>query len=109
MEPQRRYAFTIGHALSESGRNASSAGVVPISDSNAFSRTHLAALEPYAFTFTRERIEQAVEAVLAAPAEALQRTESTWQDLAVRFGMQRSARQIVQFSALHVLNAVCGR
>jgi hypothetical protein len=26
-----RYAFTIGHALSESGRNASSAGVVPIS------------------------------------------------------------------------------
>jgi hypothetical protein len=88
---------------------ALSAGVVPISDSNAFSRTHLAALEPYAFTFTRERIEQAVEAVLAAPAEALQRTESTWQDLAVRFGMQRSARQIVQFSALHVLNAVCGR
>jgi len=30
LEPQRRYAFTIGHALSESGRNASSAGVVPI-------------------------------------------------------------------------------
>ena len=29
--PEERYAFTIGHAPSDSGRNASSAGVVPIS------------------------------------------------------------------------------
>jgi hypothetical protein len=87
---------------------ALSAGVVPISDGNAFSRTHMSALEPYAFSFTRERIEQAVEAVLAGPAEALEHTETTWRDLAVRFGMQRSARQIVQFAALHGLNARCG-
>jgi hypothetical protein len=87
---------------------ALSAGVVPISDGSSFSRTHMPALEPYAFSFTRERIEQAVEAVLAGPAEAIEHTETTWRDLAVRFGMQRSARQIVQFAALHGLNARCG-
>jgi hypothetical protein len=30
-EPRDRYTFTIGHLPSDSGRNASSAGVVPIS------------------------------------------------------------------------------
>jgi hypothetical protein len=87
---------------------ALAAGVAPISDSNAFSRAHMNALEPYAFNFTRERIEQAVEAVLAGPAEAIGHTETTWRDLAARFGMQHAARQIVQFAALHGLNARCG-
>lgn len=87
---------------------ALSAGVVPISDGNRFSRTHMKALEPYAFSFTRDRIEQAVEAVLAGPAEAIEHTEATWRDLEGRFGLQHSARQIVQFAALHGLNTVCG-
>jgi hypothetical protein len=87
---------------------ALAAGVAPISDSNAFSRAHMNALEPYAFNFTRKRIEQAVEAVLAGPAEAIGHTETTWRDLAARFGMRHAARQIVQFAALHGLNARCG-
>ncbi|MGD0108471.1 MAG: hypothetical protein ABSC06_31190 [Rhodopila sp.] len=84
---------------------ALAAGVVPVSDSNAFSRARMSALEPYTFPFTQERIEHAVEALLAAPAEALARTESTWQELAVPFGMRRAARQIVHFVALHGMNA----
>jgi hypothetical protein len=87
---------------------ALSANVAPITDSNEFSRAHMPALEPYAFSFTRERIEQAVEAVLAGPAEALARTEDTWLQLAVPFGMRRAAQQIVQFGSLHNLNALCG-
>jgi hypothetical protein len=87
---------------------ALSAGVVPVSDRNGFTGSQLTALEPYTFTFTRERIEQAVEAVLAEPAEALARAETTWQVLAVPFGMRRAAYQIVQFASLHSLNARSG-
>ena len=84
---------------------ALAAGVAPISDSNAFSRSHLSALEPYAFTFTSRHIEQAVEAVLAAPAEAIARTENTFQELSTPFGMRHAAHCIVQFAMLHSLNA----
>jgi hypothetical protein len=87
---------------------ALAAGVVPIGDSNTFTRTHMPALEPYNFAFTRERIEQAVEAVMAAPAEALAHAESTWQALAVPFGIRRATHQIVQFVSLHSLNARWG-
>jgi hypothetical protein len=84
---------------------ALSAGVVPIGDSNEFSRMYMPGLEPYTFGFTHEQVEQAVEAVLAAPAEALACTETTWQTLAVPFGMRRAAHQIMQFVNLHGLNA----
>jgi hypothetical protein len=87
---------------------ALSAAVVPVTDSNRFSRANMPALEPYTFTFTRERIEQAVETLLAGPAAALEQTEATRQQLAVPFGMQRAARQILQFASLHGVNARCG-
>jgi hypothetical protein len=87
---------------------ALSAGVVPISDSNGFSRARMPALESYAFAFSPERIEQAVQAVLDAPAEALARTESTWQELAVSVGMRRAAFQIVQLARMHNLNTLSG-
>jgi hypothetical protein len=87
---------------------ALAAGVAPISDGNAFVRTNLPRLEPYRFGFTRDRIEQAVEAVLANPDDAIARTEESWQTLAVPFGMRRAAQQIVQFVMLHSLNAPCG-
>jgi hypothetical protein len=86
---------------------ALAAGVVPISDSNGFSRARMPALEPYSFTFTTERIEQAVEAVLANPVEAIARTDEVWHALASPFGMRRSAWQIVQFAALYTLNMPC--
>ena len=47
--PEPGYAFTIGHAPSDSGRNASSAGVVPIS----LYRSHSPLLSDGCFTSNR--------------------------------------------------------
>ena len=87
---------------------ALAAGVVPVTDGNAFTDENMPALESYRFSFNRQRIEQAVEAALAAPADALVRVEDTWRALAKPFGMRRSAQQIAQFAALHLLNAPFG-
>jgi hypothetical protein len=87
---------------------ALAAGVAPIGDENAFARTNMPLLEPYRFNFTPERIEQAVQAVLAAPAQAIARTDDTWAALTTPFGLRRSAQQMIQFAMLHALNAPCG-
>ena len=86
---------------------ALAAGVPPISDGNAFVRAKMELLEPYMFGLAREEIEQAVDAVLSRPAEAIARTEDTWSALAIPFGLRRSVQQIVQFVMLHALNAPC--
>ena len=86
---------------------ALAAGVPPIGDGNVFARTTMPMLEKYMFDFTRERISQAVEAVLANPAEAAARTDETFHTLSGPFGLVRSVRQIVQFAGLHKLNAPC--
>jgi hypothetical protein len=88
---------------------ALAAGVTPISDDNLFARTTMPGLAPYRFGFTSERITQALEAALAAPAEAIDRTEEAWNAMSVCFGMRRSAQQIVQFAMLHSHNAPFGR
>jgi hypothetical protein len=87
---------------------ALAAGVPPISDGNAFTRANMPVLAPYFFGFTRERIEQAVDAVLAGTGEAIARTEDTWFSLATPFGLRRSAQQILQFVMLHTMNAPYG-
>jgi hypothetical protein len=86
---------------------ALAAGVPPIGDGNTFARTTMPMLDKYMFDFTGERISRAVEAVLASPAEAIARTDDTFQTLSGPFGLVRSARQIVQFAGLHKLNAPC--
>jgi hypothetical protein len=86
---------------------ALAAGVAPVTDGNAFSRAHMPGLERYCFDFTAERIVQAADALLADPAEALERTEAAWQALTPDFTMRRAAEQIVQFAALHAGNARC--
>jgi hypothetical protein len=83
---------------------ALAAGVVPVSDSNAFSRTNMPALESYNFTFTPERIRHAIEALLSDPAEALGRTETTYQALSDNFSARRSASRIINFAGLHGSN-----
>ena len=83
---------------------ALAAGVPASSDSNEFSRSHMPELEPYAFTFTRERIEQAVDALLSDPRAALERSEATWRALSEQFSMRHAARQIVQFVGLRAGN-----
>jgi hypothetical protein len=86
---------------------AVAAGVVPLSDSNAFSQAHMPMLEPYSFDFNRVRIVQAADALLSHPGDALERTEATWQALTPDFTMRRAAEQIMQFVALHGSNARC--
>ena len=86
---------------------ALAAGVAPVSDGNAFAQVHLAMLDRYRFQFTRDRITQAVEALLDDPAEALVRTEAAWHALTPGFTMRRAAEQIVQFVMLSGLNARC--
>jgi hypothetical protein len=86
---------------------ALAAAVAPISNSNGFSRAWMPALEPYSFAFTSDRIGQAVEAVLANPAEAIGHTNEVWRALASPFGMRRSAWQIVQFASMYTLNMPC--
>ena len=79
---------------------ALTAGVVPLTDSNAFIRANAPALQPYTFDFTRERITEAAEALLADPAAALERTELAWQAMQPEFSARASARQILQFAVL---------
>ena len=86
---------------------ALAAGVAPISDTNAFARANMPLLEPYCFNFNRERIEQAIEAVLTTPAQAIARADDTWSVLAAPLGLRRSAQQIIQFAMMHALNAPC--
>jgi hypothetical protein len=86
---------------------AIAAGVVPISDSNAFSQAQLPDLERYCFGFHSEQIVRAVDAALADPAEALARTEAAWHALTPDFTMRRAAEQIVEFVGLHGANARC--
>lgn len=86
---------------------ALAAGVPPVTDSNAFSRARMPGLESYGFEFTSERIVQAVDSLLADPAEALARTESAFQALTPDFTMRRAAEQILQFTSLHGGNARC--
>jgi hypothetical protein len=87
---------------------ALAAGVIPITDGNAFTDESMPALERYRFSFVTQQMEQAVEAALADPADALIRVEDTWRALATPFGMRRSAQQIAQFAGLHPLNARFG-
>lgn len=81
------------------------AGVAPSSDSNAFSRDHTPALECYNFTFTRERIEQALDTLLADPHAALDRAEATYQALSAEFTMRHAVRKIAQLAVLRTTNA----
>jgi hypothetical protein len=86
---------------------ALAAGVPPVTDSNAFSRAHMPGLERYCFEFSSERIVQAVDALLADPADALACTESAWQALTPDFTMRRAAEQILQFATMQGGNARC--
>lgn len=86
---------------------AIAAGVVPLSDANRFARERTPALLPYSFSFDAAQIAGAADALLANPAEALARTEASYQALAAEFTMQRAARQIIEFVGLHGANARC--
>ncbi len=97
----------VEHSVHDRVFFALAAGVAPVTDGNAFSQAHLPGLQRYGFDFTEERITQAVDAMLADPAEALARTEAAWQALSPAFTMRRAAEQIVQFAALHGANARC--
>ena len=83
---------------------ALAAGVVPLSDDNAFAQACLPALQPYRFDFTRERIVAAADALLSDPAAALQRTEAAWQGMQPAFTLRQAMMQIVDYAALYPAN-----
>ena len=86
---------------------ALAAGVVPVSDANAFSRIELPELKDYLFDVTPESVRAAADAILSDPQRAIDRTEMAHDRLWPRFSMAQSARQIVQFVSQRGLNARC--
>jgi hypothetical protein len=97
----------VEHSVHDRVFFALATGVVPVSDANAFAQAHLPGLARYHFNFTPESIVQAVDAALSDPTEALARTEAAQQALVPAFTTRRAAEQIVQFAALHGMNARC--
>ncbi len=85
---------------------ALSAGIVPISDANAFARAEMAPLAPYSYAVEKHAIQAAVEAVLADPTRAIDATETTYHAMLPSFSMRESMRRIAAFCALRPLNAV---
>ena len=86
---------------------ALAANVVPVADSNGFSRQHMPDLERYAFRFDPQSIGAAIEALLAEPQAALERTESTWRKLEPGFSMRQSLLQITACARMVAVNARC--
>jgi hypothetical protein len=83
---------------------ALAANVAPVSDSNRFSRAHMPELERYAFALTTDGVAAALQAVLDAPAEALARTEATWEAMLPEFSMRRSVERIASLATLSHAN-----
>lgn len=83
---------------------AITAGVVPVSESNQFSRREFPMLEPYAFRFTTDSIRAAADALLARPEEALAATERASPIVDARFSMHQAALQMIDAVNLHNLN-----
>ncbi|MBK9609505.1 MAG: hypothetical protein IPO58_25075 [Betaproteobacteria bacterium] len=86
---------------------ALAANVVPVADSNAFSRRHMAGLERYAFRFEPQSIRAAVEALLAGPEQALEHTEAAWRALDPVFAMRESLRRLAVYARMVATNARC--
>lgn len=86
---------------------ALAAGVPPIADANAFSRTHFAELTGLTFSFDRDSIQAAAAAVLENPQLCIETTEKVWQRAQNEFSLRQSVRQIIHQLALTPLNARC--
>ncbi len=76
------------------------AGVMPISDSNAFIRENFGGLAPYTFGFEDGSIEAAVERVFARPADAVEIARRTKQEMIDRFPQGETARHIRDCAAI---------
>jgi hypothetical protein len=94
----------VQHSVHDRVFFALSAGVAPLSDENAFSRAHMPELATFCFDFTPDRIVAAAEALLANPADALARTEATFQAMSPAFTLRQAVLNIVQFVGLHEAN-----
>jgi hypothetical protein len=85
---------------------ALSAGVVPVSNANNFSRKNMPLLSPYSFDQSEESVASALDAMLTNPDDALEHTESTWAALTPRYTLHHSVRQIVDFCKMASFNTV---
>lgn len=76
---------------------AIAANVVPISDSNHYSRTVMPKLEPYTFKFEVDSIRAAVSQLFAEPQQALDATEETRLSLQDEGSLNYSAKKILTY------------
>ena len=83
---------------------AIAAGVVPVADRNRFSVATMPLLDRYGYDFAPDSIVAAADALLTAPQQALERTESTYNAILPHFSLRESSRQIVTFASIHALN-----
>lgn len=74
---------------------AIAANVVPVSDSNRYSRSMMPLLEPYAFNFESQSIKSAVERVIGNPQEALDLTEQTRLMIEAEGTLRYSAQKVL--------------
>lgn len=106
--PQYVAALSTNPMVEESVHDRSffglAANVVPIADSNSFSRENLAELEEFTFRFDPLSVAAAIDRVLTQPIEALERTEACWNRVRDRFSMARSVAQIIDSAQLASLN-----
>jgi hypothetical protein len=86
---------------------ALAAGVAPLSDVNAFARTRTPGLLPYMFECEPDAIRAAADALLSDPADAIARAEDAASKLSPVFTLRHSVQRIVEFVAMHKLNAPC--
>lgn len=95
----------VEHSLHDRSFFALAANVVPLHDSNPFSRTHLPALERFAFRFDADSVKAAMEALLADPGTALALSEQAWEQTAERFSLRASLRLILHAVRMVPTNA----
>jgi hypothetical protein len=70
------------------------AGVVPVFDANAFSRRHMPMLRDYSFSYGRDAIESALDALLSRPHDAQATVAEAFSTLQASFSMRGAARYI---------------
>ena len=76
------------------------AGVMPVSDANAFIRKNFTGLAPYTFAFGDGSLEAALERIFACPADAVELARSTKREAMERFSLGQAAEHIHACAAL---------
>jgi hypothetical protein len=75
-------------------------GVMPVSDTNSFTRESFPGLAPYIFEFGDGSLEAALDRVFAHPADAVALARSTKQEMMPKYSVRHAAQQIRDIAAV---------